>query len=71
MHGLKQGSPAQQSSLSPKLRLRFPTPAFPTCSPKLCSLLKPSGFALLPWGLWDPCLFAEGFHLWEGWNLLP
>lgn len=49
MHGLKQRSPAWQSSLSPKLRLRFPSPAFPTCSLKLYSLLRPSGFALLPW----------------------
>lgn len=73
-HGLKQRSPAWQSSLSSKLRLWFPSLAFPTCSPKLYSLLRPSGFALLPWGLWDlgACVFAEGFHLQGSWNqLLP
>lgn len=74
MHGLKQSSPTWPSSLSPKLRLPFPSPAFPTCSPKLFPFLRPSGFALQPWGLWDPgvCLFAEGFHRWGSWNqLLP
>lgn len=74
MHGLKQSSPTWPSSLSPKLRLPFPSPAFPTCSPKLFPFPRPSGFALQPWGLWDPgvCLFAEGFHGWGSWNqLLP
>lgn len=62
MHGLKQSSPTWPSSLSPKLRLPFPSPAFPTCSPKLFPFPRPSGFALQPWGLWDPgavCLLKD------------
>lgn len=61
MHGLKQSSPTWPRSLSPKLRLPFPSPASPTCSPKLFPFPRRSGFALQLWGLWVFVGFLKGF----------